>query len=78
MNIYMFKSETKSESKGELRAFAADAGGQTLPQQFRPWHAVGVVKTGRALPHNMSRDIVEKAIGAQGFQLWRIKPKVTA
>jgi hypothetical protein len=69
MNIYIFHSE----GKPELRAFAGDAGGSKLPGQFRPWHAVGVVSTGKALPHKISRATVEDAIAAQGFQLWRIK-----
>ena len=71
MNIYIFKSETKSE----LRAFAGDAEGSKLPDQFRPWHATGVVTAGKALPHKISRVTVEDAIGAQGFQLWRFKSK---
>jgi hypothetical protein len=74
MNIYIFKSETK----GELRAFAGDAQGSKLPSQFRPWHAVGVVSDGKALPHKFSRAEIEDAIEANGFQLWRIKPKETA
>jgi hypothetical protein len=69
MNIYIFHSE----GKPELRAVAGDAGGSKLPSQFRPWHAVGVVGTGKALPHKISRATVEDAIEAQGFQLWRIK-----
>jgi hypothetical protein len=72
MNIYMFKSEGKSE----LRAFAGDPEGSRLPDQFRPWHAVGVITTGRALPHNFSRTTIEKAIEADGFQLWRVKPAI--
>jgi hypothetical protein len=59
-------------------AFAGDAEGSKLPGQFRPWHAVGVVSAGKALPHKISRATVEDAIEAQGFQLWRIKPKATA
>jgi hypothetical protein len=74
MNIYIFKSETKSE----LRAFAGDPQGSKLPDQFRPWHAIGVVSAGKALPHKVSRATVEDAIEAQGFQLWRLKPKVAA
>ncbi|MBV8840387.1 MAG: hypothetical protein JO000_27945 [Alphaproteobacteria bacterium] len=69
MNIYMFKSE----AKGELRAFAGDAAGSKLPDQFRPWHATGVVSAGKALPHRISRATVEDAIEANGFQLWRFK-----
>lgn len=71
MNIYIFKSETKSE----LRAFTGDVQGSKLPGQFRPWHAIGVVSAGKALPHKLSRAAVEGAIEAHGFQLWRIKPK---
>jgi hypothetical protein len=69
MNIYIFASEGKSA----LRAFAGDAEGSKLPGQFRPWHAVGVVAAGKALPHKFSRAAIEDAIGAQGFQLWRFK-----
>jgi hypothetical protein len=69
MNIYIFKSEGKTE----LSAFAGDAEGSKLPGQFRPWHAVGVVGDGKALPHKISRATVEDAIEAHGFQLWRIK-----
>jgi hypothetical protein len=69
MNIYIFQSEGKSE----LKAFAGDAGGSKLPSQFRPWHAVGVVGAGKALPHNVSRPTVEDAIATHGFQLWRLK-----
>jgi len=74
MNIYIFKSE----GKAELRAFAGDAQGSKLPGQFRPWHAVGVISAGKALPHNISRPVVEDAIAAEGFQLWRIKPQEAA
>ena len=74
MNIYVFKSETKSD----LRAFAGDVQGSKLPGQFRPWHAVGVVGDGKALPHKFSRATIEDAIESQGFQLWRFKPKETA
>ena len=74
MNIYIFRSEAKSE----LRAFAGDAAGSKLPDQFRPWHAVGVINRGKAPPHNLSRAAIEKAIEACGFQLWRMKPKEEA
>jgi len=74
MNIYVFKSETKSE----LRAFAGDVQGSKLPDQFRPWHAVGVISDGKALPHKFSRADIENAIEEHGFQLWRFKPKEAA
>jgi hypothetical protein len=69
MNIYIFKSEASRD----LRAFSADQGGQNLPAQFRPWHAVGVVKPGAAPPNNLSRDVIEKSIASAGFQLWKLK-----
>lgn len=69
MRLYIFKSE----SKAELRAFAADPAGTKLPGQYRPWHAVGVVTDGRDPPHGLSRRTIETAIGEQGFQLWRMK-----
>ncbi|MEJ0078412.1 MAG: hypothetical protein WDO17_23810 [Alphaproteobacteria bacterium] len=74
MNIYIFKSEAKNE----LRAFAGDVQGSKLPGQFRPWHAVGVISEGKALPHKFSRADIENAIESNGFQLWRFKPKETA
>ena len=69
MNIYIFKSEASRD----LRAFSADQGGQNLPAQFRPWHAVGVVKPGTKPPNNLSRDVIEKSIASAGFQLWKLK-----
>ena len=69
MRIFIFKSETSPD----LRAFSDDQGGHKLPAQFRPWHAIGVVRPENALPHNISRETVEKAIEAQGVQLWRMK-----
>jgi hypothetical protein len=69
MRIYMFKSE----SKHGLQAFAADSSGNTLPKQFAPWSATGVVAEGRAPPHGMSRDTIEQGIEAHGFQMWRMK-----
>jgi hypothetical protein len=69
MNIYIFKSEKKAE----LRAFAGDAEGRKLPSQFRPWHAIGVVAAGKAVPHKLSRPAIEDAIATEGFQLWRLK-----
>ena len=68
MRIYMFKSDVRDE----LRAFAGDPGGSKLPQRHGPWTAVGVVTPDRAPPHNFSRDAIQNAIGAEGFQLWRL------
>lgn len=69
MNIYIFKSEANRD----LRAFSDDQGGQKLPKQFRPWHAVGVVKPEATPPNNLSRDVIEKSIAKAGFQLWKLK-----
>jgi len=74
MRLFMFKSEANNE----LRAFAADPGGQQLPSQFGPWHAVGVVRADKEPPHNLSRSSIEKSIASQGFQLYRTKKKETA
>jgi hypothetical protein len=69
MNIYIFKSAASRD----LRAFSDDQGGQKLPKQFRPWHAVGVVKPESKPPNNLSRDVIEKSIASAGFQLWKLK-----
>jgi hypothetical protein len=74
MRLYVFKSD----ATGELRAFTGDLAGSRLPERFRPWHAVGAVAPGAAPPHGLSRDGIEKAIEAQGFQLWRLKAKASA
>lgn len=73
MRIYIFKSDMKSE----LMAFAGDVAGSKLPDQFRPWHAVGVVGLDKDPPHRLPRNEIERAINAHGFQLWRVKPKAT-
>jgi hypothetical protein len=71
MRIYIFKSDANDG----LRAFAGDGAGSKLPNQFAPWHVVGVVAAERDPPHKLPRDEIERAIGAQGFQLWRLKTK---
>jgi hypothetical protein len=71
MRIYIFKSE----SKRELRAFASDLSGGKLPKSHGPWTATGVVAADKAPPHNLSRDTIEQAINAEGFQLWRMQKK---
>jgi hypothetical protein len=74
MRIYMFKSETNPD----LQAFAGDLVGSTLPQNHGPWTATGVIAATSAPPHNISRLTLEKAIGTQGFQLWRFARKTEA
>jgi hypothetical protein len=69
MRIYVFKSEVQ---RG-LRAFAGDLAGSQLPNQFRPWHVVGVIGPDKDPPHALPRAAIEKAIADNGFQLWRKK-----
>jgi len=71
MRIFIFKSDT---SPG-LQAFSDDQGGGKLPVQFRPWHAIGVVRAEAPPPHNLSRGVIEASIAKAGFQLWRMKKK---
>jgi hypothetical protein len=74
MRIYIFKSETRKE----LRAFAADLAGSKLPQNHGPWTATGAIGPDKAPPHNFSRTAIEEAIDAEGFQLWRMIKKTEA
>lgn len=67
MRLYMFRSQ-----ETDLRAFAGEPEGNTLPQQFAPWTPDGVVESGRSPPHNLSRFKIESAIKLVGFQLWRV------
>ena len=71
MRIYIFKSETRKE----LRAFAGDPVGSKLPSQHGPWTVTGVVGPERDPPYNFSRDAIQEAIDANGFQLWRLGKK---
>ena len=71
MRLYIFSSDAK---KG-LRAFASDIAGNKLPEQFRPWRAVGVVGLDKDPPHNLPRAEIEEAIESDGYKLWRMKPK---
>jgi hypothetical protein len=71
MRIFIFKSEVD----GKLRAFAGDLLGSKLPDQFRPWRAVGAIAPDSEPPHQLPREHIEKAINDHGFQLWRMRPK---
>ena len=71
MRIFIFKSDTNAE----LRAFGGDLAGTQLPSQFKPWRVIGAVAPGRDPPYNLSRDVIEKAIDGQGFQLFRVGKK---
>src|SRR5215510_6848117 len=69
MRIFIFKSDVNSK----LRAFSDDQGGHKLPAQFRPWHAIGVIRPDSVPPHNLNREVIEASITTDGFQLWRMK-----
>lgn len=71
MRIYVFKSETTKM----LRAFAGDPDVNKLPRQHGPWTITGAIAPDSAPPHKFSRDAIEKAIAASGFQLWRLRDK---
>jgi hypothetical protein len=71
MRIFIFKSEPRPD----LRAFGGDLAGGELPKQFSPWHAVGAIAPDKDPPYGLSRDVIEPAIKAQGFQLWRLTKK---
>jgi hypothetical protein len=72
VRLFIFESNAKTG----LRAFVGDVAGRNLPDQFRPWRQIGAVASRNAPPYNLSRDTIEKAINAHGFQLWRVKPKI--
>jgi hypothetical protein len=71
MRIFIFKSEASPD----LRAFSGDLAGLQLPSQFKPWRAVGAVAPHRDPPYKLSRDVIEAAIAARGFQLFRLSKK---
>ena len=71
MRIYIFKSEAIAG----LRAFAGDPDRNKLPHQHGPWTATGTISPDSAPPYNLPRDAIEKAINAEGFQLWRLRTK---
>ena len=67
MRLFIFESNAKTG----LRAFVGDVAGRNLPER-----QIGAVASGNASPYKLSRDTIEKAISAHGFQLWRVKPKM--
>ena len=71
MRIFIFKSETR----GELHAFAGDLMGSRLPEQHGPWTVTGAIGPDSPPPHDFKRDAIEKAIEGKGFQLWRLRKK---
>ena len=70
MNIFIFNPKPAANC-GHFRPTRVAS---ILPAQFRPWHAVGVVKPDAAPPNNLSRDVIEKSIADTGYQLWKLKP----
>jgi hypothetical protein len=58
-----------------LRAFAGDTDVNKLPRQHSPWTVTGVISPDKAPPYNLSRDVIEKVINSDGFQLWRLRDK---
>lgn len=71
MRIFIFKSDTAPN----LGAFCGDLAGLKLPAQFKPWRAVGAIAPDREPPYKLSRDVIEAAINAKGFQLFRMSKK---
>jgi len=66
MRIFIFKSELNPD----LHAFGGDIDGSKLPKQFEPWERVGVVELNQAPPYKLPRDVIERAMKDQGFQLF--------
>ena len=71
MRIFIFRSDANPD----LGAFGGDLAGLQLPDQFKPWRAVGAVAPDRDPPYKLSRDVIEAAINARGFQLFRRSKK---
>jgi hypothetical protein len=71
MRIFIFKSEANPG----LSAFGGDLASLQLPSQFKPWRALGAVAPGKDPPYELSRNVIEAAINARGFQLFRPSKK---
>ena len=70
-NIYMYQTP---KSTG-LYCFSRDSKGNGLPESFAPWTGFGVIRPDQNPPHGLSRSAIETGISANGYQLWRQKPK---
>ena len=68
MRIFVFESQ----SRQGLHAFAGDIAGSRLPDRVGPWRLIAGSPPGELLPHGIPRRMIERAIGAEGFQLWRL------
>jgi hypothetical protein len=71
MRIFIFKSEANPD----LRAFSGDLAGLQLPDRFKPWRVVGAIAPDKDPPYKLSREVIEGAIRAHGFQLFRLSKK---
>jgi len=74
MRIFAFASE----SRPGLHAFAGDKIGSRLPSVAGPWRILFGSAAGTHLPYGISRPAMERAIRAEGFQMWRVKSKTPA
>jgi hypothetical protein len=68
IRIFIFKSEARPD----LGAFTGDLAGLALPSQFKPWRVVAAVAPDQDPPYKLSREVIEVAIKARGFQLFRL------
>jgi hypothetical protein len=71
MRIFIFKSEANPN----LGAFTGDLAGLQLPSQFKPWRVIGAIAPDGDPPYKLARDVIEVAITARGFQLFRLGKK---
>ena len=69
MRIFVFELQTRQG----LHAFAGDIAGSRLPGSVGPWRLISGSAPGSPLPHGFPRKMIERAVGAEGFQLWRFK-----
>ena len=74
MRIFLFESKTRQG----LHAFAGDIAGSKLPDRVGPWRLISGSPPGGALPHKIPRRMIERAIGVEGYQMWRLKAVPTA
>ena len=74
MRIFVFKSQ----SRQNLCAFAGDMVGSRLPEKFGPWRLINTAPRNGALPHDVPRSAVERAIMLEGYQMFRMKAPQTA
>lgn len=72
-NIYLFRS---TKTKG-LFCFSMSREADGLPVSLSPWRRFGVVTPTEKLPHGLTRAAVEGGIAANGYQLYRHKPKTS-